>query len=209
MTIKKTRKHNISPYFIKYVLFLCLVYAPCYIYCQPFTLNDRIEPVQLELHNFNPPSVSNAKGKINITEVNQVNDTLYFFVKGISIYSPIYVGIEKFKPDNPLEIGLYKMNWLQADRKGKTDQHGNWDEQFKTDMDFGIMVFSKAIPADYSILVWAGDETGFELPGVFITEDDEKEQTGAWGMLEKNIFYILFGLLIIFMAYFIIKRSIK
>ncbi len=60
---------------------------------QPFNFNPTIKPVELKLFPYKAKDKAKDKGKMNVTRVKQVKDTLYYFVKGASIYSPVYVGV--------------------------------------------------------------------------------------------------------------------
>src|SRR5690606_27652858 len=134
------------------ILFLAVLVfcGPSILRAQPFTLEPSIKPVELKLHKFNPSFEEKAKGKLSLTDVNQVKDTMYFFVKGVSIYSPTYVGIQAADPNNGVDVSLHKMAWKNSDRKGETDRDGVWNETFKTENDFGIRVIAKNKPVAYS-----------------------------------------------------------
>ena len=79
------------------------------ISAQPFTLKENINPIELKFHPFNPSKIENekGKGKINITEINQVKDTLYFYARNLSIYSPIYVSVDAEVPDPKINVGEF------------------------------------------------------------------------------------------------------
>lgn len=127
------------------------------IIAQPFTLDERIQPRQLELVNYRKDDPK-RKGRINVTEVTQEKDTLYYFVKDISIYSPVYFSITTENTAVPVKLSLNKENWIQAHRKGETDDKGRWETKFKTEGDFGIMVVPGEKPAKYTLVTWVGDE---------------------------------------------------
>ena len=200
---------------MKYVHFrisflVCLLWATLFslsAYAQPFTLDDNIKPIKLELHTFEDDSLNIGKGKMNLTKVTQVNDTLYFSVYGVSIYSPIYVGVNVDDPNKPLDISLHKMNWINEDRKGTTDANGEWQDSFKTETDFGIRVIAKADSTSYGLLVWTGDEVDFDLPKIFNPEPEE--EGGIFKLLKENILYIIIGILLLIIFYFFIKNKKK
>lgn len=178
---------------------------------QPFTLEKEVKPVKLEFHKFNPPSEPKAKGKLNVTEVTQIRDTMYFFTNEISIYSPVYVGVTAKDKGNPLEIHLAKMNWKTPDRSGTTGSSGHWEEKFKTETDFGIMVIAKNKPASYSLIVWNGDEVKIDMPSVFKNGADKTtnvKKTGE-GFFKKNGMYIIIGLLLVIVALLFYKLKNK
>jgi hypothetical protein len=177
-------------------LFALFIFVFGQVNAQPFTLEDHIKPVKLELHKFNPSKEPKAKGRLGVAQITQVKDTMYFWAGGISIYSPVYVGVNVADPSNTVEVRLHKMNWKEASRSGSTDNKGHWEEKFKTENDFGIMVIAKSKPVTYSIVTWAGDESKFELPTVF------KKDDGSGGGVEGNFFkdnmlYIIIGVLVL------------
>ncbi|MBK8608375.1 MAG: hypothetical protein IPN82_16845 [Chitinophagaceae bacterium] len=109
-------------------------------FAQPFNLKKEIKPTELSLIKFTPKDVK-KKGRINITKVVQVKDTAYYFVKKLSIYSPIVVSVGVQDPANPVQVSLHKWNWKEVSRPGKpTNEKGYWEETFSTEGDFGIMV---------------------------------------------------------------------
>ena len=169
---------------------------------QPFTLKEYISPTELKFHPFTPSGNTKAKGKINITEVNQVKDTLYFFARGMSIYSPIYVSVDGEVPSDKIHTGIYKMNWLDANRKGTTDKNGHWETSFKTEMDFGIMVIPEVTPIKYSLIVWSGDEANFEMPTAFKKNIENSKNSNS---KKFPFLYVVIGVMAIALIYLFFK----
>ena len=92
----------------KFSALFVMLFAVGFLYGQPFTLKQHIKPTKLEFHPFNPKGQPLGKGKINITEVNQVKDTLYFYTNAMSVFSPTYVSIDSEVPENKIWTGIYK-----------------------------------------------------------------------------------------------------
>lgn len=176
---------------------------------QPFSLDDRIKPVELNLYPFNPSSQPKAKGRLNVTQVTQQKDTLYFFAKGASIYSPVYVGISTADKEHPIEVRLCKTNWKDLARQGSTGTEGHWEDKFKTEGDFGIMVIAINKPSDYSLTVWNGDEAKFELPTVFNNDKAAMTAKGGGNFLKDNLLYIVIGVLVLLIAFLFFKLKTK
>ena len=128
-----------------------------YSIAQPFSLDDRIQPTELNLVDFKKTDTI-QKGRINMSEITQNKDTSYYFVKGLSIFSPVYFGLTTNAEAGNIRVNLCKDNWHQVNQNGETGSKGHWQANFKTEGDFGIMVITEIKPADYSIIVWAGDE---------------------------------------------------
>ena len=146
---------------------------------------------------------------MNITRVTQVKDTLYYFVQGASIYSPVYVGLTSLDPSVKVDVRLCKMNWKNFLRSGTTDDKGQWKENFKTENDFGIMVIPQSKPAKYTLLVWVGNEAKLELPTVLGGDEkkaDEKSGGGKGGG-SNMILYIIIGVLAVAVAFLFLKRK--
>lgn len=147
------------------VLFVAIVTSSVAI-AQPFTLDKKIKPVELTWLNYKAKD-SAWNGKINITSVKQVKDTLYFFVKGLSIYQPVYLSVSTKNKKGAVDIFLCKESWQKPDKKGVLE-NGYWYEKFKTEGSFGIMIVTKKKPQDYQILLWAGKEmVNRKLPSPF------------------------------------------
>ncbi len=146
------------------------------LWAQPFTLDKKFKVTELVLHKFSPPDEPKASGRISIAEVTQKDDTIYYFVKGVSIYSPVYVGVQFTGAKNEsVNVSLHKLSWKKAERSGTTDARGHWEEKFKTENDFGLRVTAKSKPVTYSLMVWVGDSPKIELPSVFKKSDVKRK----------------------------------
>ncbi len=173
---------------------------------QPFTLND-ITPIELNLVNYKRDDPK-EKGRINVTSVTQVKDTMYFFVKGLSMYSPAYFGITSVKGSAPIVVNLNKENWVQPNQSGETDDKGYWHASFKTEGDFGIMVVPKEKPANYTLVTWVGDEAkdvGVTSP----FKEGGAAEPGSGNFFTKNIVYIILGVVILGLLLFIFLKLKK
>lgn len=184
-----------------------LLLSSTVLLAQPFTLDKKFKPVQLKLHKYNPPNEPKAKGKISISQTTQKNDTTFYFVKGTSIYSPVYFSIKSNDPSNTLEVSLHKLSWRKAERSGTTDGNGYWGQQFKTENDFAIRVIAKEKPVAYSMMVWVGDEAKMELPSLF------KKGTitnGGGNFFKNSLLYIaIAGLIIVIVVLFFKYKNKK
>lgn len=193
---------------MKYVILpVVLLLSSMTTHAQPFTLDPAIKPVSLVLHPFAPKDKPIQKGRMSLTKVTQVKDTLFYVVEGASIYSPVYVGVNSFDPANKITVQVSKMNWKNADRRGTTDDKGHWHEKFKTENDFGIMIIPETKPAKYTLTVWVGDESKFELPAVMQTGKDATSKVagtkGKGGM--STILYVVIGVLALAVVFLFLK----
>ena len=190
---------------------LLFLFIAASVTAQPFNLDTSINPVEIKLRPFKPTHKDSAlqKGRMNIIRVTQVKDTLYYFVQGASIYSPVFVGVTSLDPANKIKVQLHKMNWQNANRSGTTDDKGQWSEKFKTENDFGIMVIPQSKPAKYTLLVWVGDEAKIELPPVIDENKGEGSASGksGGGMSQSTILYIIIAVLVVIVAFLFLKRK--
>ena len=106
---------------------------------QPFTLNKDLKPTELIMIPYKDKKDTTWNGKINITTVKQTKDTMYFFVKGLSIYQPVYIGVDNNNKNQKCKISLCKDNWTNPDKTGELI-NGFWQHKFRTEGSFGIMI---------------------------------------------------------------------
>jgi hypothetical protein len=173
---------------------------------QPFNLNDRIKPVELEFRRFNPKD-SIKQGKISIASVQQTEDTMYFFAKGISIYSAVYVSVTGNNSCPDLKISLHTDNWHKADQSGTTNEKKHWETKFKTEGDFGIMVVGPPQISKYAIIVWNGKDVRPDMPSPFKTKG---KSSGGGGIFSgKNLLIGGIVLLLIIIGFLLYKLKNK
>jgi hypothetical protein len=168
---------------------------------QPFNLDDRIQPTELNLVTYKKGDPK-ASGHINVTTVTQTQDTMYFFVKGLSMYSPAYFGITGDDHAAVINVTLNKENWHQANKKGETDDKGHWETSFKTEGDFGIMVVPKVKPAKYTLVTWVGDEA--KDVGVITPFTNAKITAAGGNFFKNNLLYIVAGIAVVLLVLVII-----
>jgi hypothetical protein len=152
MIIKTNRMTKI------FSIFLLLVFCTKICRAQPFTLNKKIAPTELTLLNYTDKKDTTWNGKISVITVEQNKDTAYYFVKGLSMYQPIYFGVDAKNSAQKITINLCKDSWKKIERTGVTNNKGSYKTQFKTEGSFGIMIVSKAPLTTYNIRVWVGKE---------------------------------------------------
>jgi hypothetical protein len=192
---------------MKILLAAVVLFVSSQTNAQPFNLDEKINPTELKLVK-NPDSSGIKKGRINITEATQVKDTMYYFVNGLSIYSPTYFSISQDETTpGDIQIRLCKENWAAVDISGNTGSSLQWETNFKTEQDFGIMVIGPKRPVKYSMLVWSGDDKKtVEIPSAFTTYDKVKGGKSGGGFGGK-ILYIVIGLLAAAVIFLLIKRK--
>jgi hypothetical protein len=170
---------------------------------QPFTLNDKIKPTELKLTPYRAGD-SKTHGRVYGAVVTQTQETQYFFVQGISIYSPNYVAVTADNPSAPIQVSLHKAIWDRPTLKGQTDSAGHWDAKFKTTGDFGISVAADKLPATYAILVWVGNEIELPLVSPFKKSVGSPSSGRSLGTMA---IYLVVGLLILAIAAVLLRKS--
>ncbi|HOZ70703.1 MAG TPA: hypothetical protein PLU11_11460 [Chitinophagaceae bacterium] len=189
-----------------FMLFALALLSGGLLRAQPFTL-DNITPTELLLVDYKKEDTL-RRGLINVTTVNQVKDTAWYFVKGLSMFSPVYFGLTAPEGNGNIRVQLCKDNWKTANRSGETGEKRHYQEQFKTEGDFGIMVIAEQKPASYTMITWTGKEAkevGITSPFKGEGEGAIKEQGGNF--LKENYLYILIGLMVVVIAYLVFKMK--
>lgn len=125
---------------------------------QPFSLDKAINPVELKLVDYTHAPDKKWNGKMAMADVTQVNEDSYFYVRGLSMYQPVYFTIVAEKPADKLNVELSKNNWKKADKSGATDAKGKWKASFKTEGSFGIKVKKSNPSSKYRLMVWVGSD---------------------------------------------------
>jgi len=133
---------------------------------QPFALDEKIKPTELVLSDY-VGTDARLKGKVAVAEVTQKDGTLYFFAKGISIFSPVVLFVETANKADKLVVSLHKNTWNTVELTGETDSEGLWSQNFKTGGDFGLKVSTTKLPAKYQIILWVGDEVDVDMQSPF------------------------------------------
>lgn len=172
------------------------------VWAQPFNLDERINPKKLELKEYK--KADTVKGQINITEVTQKQDTSYYFVKGFSMYSPTYFGINTTDPDADIKINLCQENWQSIHRTGTLKGKGIWKSQFKVEDDFGIMIIANKKPVRYVLTIWSGIEMKIDMPSVFKDADDTATKGGGW--FKKNMTLVIIGIVALIIILFLLFK---
>lgn len=121
---------------------------------QPYTLDKNVKPIELRLIDYaGNKGDTTWKGKVNFTTVTPKKDTTYFFVRGLSVYQPIYFSTTG--KNKNLEISLCKDSWKRANQKGNLKSNEKWSTHFKTEGSFGIMMITKT-REPYQMFTWVG-----------------------------------------------------
>ncbi len=188
-------------------LFVFSLLLPAIAKAQPFTLDENITPTELMLVDYKKDDTL-RRGMINVTTVTQVKDTAYYFVKGLSMFSPVYFGLTAPEGNGNIRVQLCKDNWTTANRSGETGDKRHYQEQFKTEGDFGIMVIAEQKPASYTMITWMGKEAkevGITSP--FKEGGKEPVKEGSGNFLKNNYLYILIGLLVAVIGFLVFKMK--
>lgn len=190
------------------ILFLLavLLSSSAQLIAQPFNLTESIQPVELIFTDHKKEGAEKAKGRISINTLTQEKDTMYYFVKGLSMYSPTYFGLNTSDPGADIKVNLCKENWHTFHQTGTVTGKGIWKSQFKTEGDFGIMVIAHKRPVRYVLLVWTGDEMKIDMPSVF--KSASAAAIGGEGWFKKNLTWLVIGAVaLLLLAFLFFKRK--
>lgn len=193
---------------ICYSLISFLLLAGKQLAAQPFNLTESVQPVELSFTDYKKEADDKAKVRISMNTLSQDKDTMYYFIKGLSMYSPTYFSLNSTDPDADIKVNLCKENWHVFHKTGEIKGKGIWKSNFKTEGDFGIMVIAHKKPVRYVLLVWTGDEMKIEMPSVFTNVDAAVMSGGGW--FKKNLVAVIIGavaLLIIVFLLFKLKKK--
>jgi hypothetical protein len=151
---------------------------------QPFNLTESVQPVELIFTEHKKDGDDKAKGRISINTLSQERDTAYYFIKGLSLYSPTYFSLNSSDEGADIKVNLCKENWHTSHQTGIVKGKEIWSSRFKTEGDFGVMVIARKKPARYVLLVWTGNEMNIEMPSVFKSAATATGSGSGW--LAKN-----------------------
>jgi hypothetical protein len=171
------------------LLFASLLMAGKETAAQPFNLDENIRPVELNFEEYKKEGEDKPKGRISMNTYSQENDTAYYFIKGLSMYSPTYFSLNSADPAADIKVSLCKENWHTFHQTGNVKGKSIWKSNFKTEGDFGIRVVANKKPAHYVLLVWTGDEIKVELPSVFKSGDPAAATGSSW--FKKNMLVVI------------------
>jgi hypothetical protein len=175
------------------LLIVLLAFTACPAWAQPFTLDDTIKPTEIKLEPYKTGDPK-TEGRMYGASISQSEPARYFFLQGVSIYSPVYVGVTADDPSTAVQVALHKENWNQPHLRGDTGSRGHWDARFKTSGDFGIRVASDH-PAKYALLIWVGNEVNAPMPSPF-THSKTSSPTSASPASNNNLLlYIIIAAL--------------
>lgn len=174
------------------------------VIAQPFNLTESVQPVELIFTDYKKEADEKAKGRISINTFTQELDTMYYFIKGLSMYSPTYFSLNTTDPDANIKVNLCKENWHKAHRTGEIKGKGIWKSNFKTEGDFGIMVIANKKPVRYVLLVWSGKEMNLEILSVFKTANSSDIKGESW--FKKNIILVVGAAIALLIISFLLMK---
>jgi hypothetical protein len=175
---------------------------------QPFNLTESVQPVELNFVEHKKDGAEKANGRISINTLDQDRDTAYYFIKGLSLYSPTFFSINTSDPDADLKVNLCKENWHNFHQTGDVKGKEIWSTRFKTEGDFGIMVIANKKPARYVMLVWTGEEMKIEMPSVFKGAAAATSEGGGW-FADNMALVITVALALLIITFLVLKLKKK
>jgi hypothetical protein len=130
-----------------------------------------------------------------------------FYIKGLSINTPVAMVLEASDPNSPMTLQLmndYSPNW---DRTVSTEDQGAVTTRFRTEGPAVALVKSSGGMQPYRLAVWVGPEVKVfaSAPPPFLTEEEYRKRHGGFSR-----WYLLGGVvLVLAIATFIWMRKRK
>jgi hypothetical protein len=190
---------------LKTILFLLSLSLGYTGFAQPFTLNDKIKPIELKLQE---DTRNGHEGELFVAVISYVDTTKYYYVSGHSMFQDIDVVVAKFNKTEDLEVELANNSWEDVVDKQSTSKALNGIINFKVRApnEFGIKVISPSKEkVKYTIAVHAGSEQKKYLGSPFTKISKKEMEEGGTTTNsvsgKKNgvsiMLYILLGLAIL------------
>ncbi|RYY58022.1 MAG: hypothetical protein EOO09_00175 [Chitinophagaceae bacterium] len=183
---------------VKLLLLSLLLLTVVVTGAQPFSLDERVVPVELKMEEYTVPGKDKPDGRLAKFVTTQETDTAYYYVKGLSMYSPTYFSINGIDDDVSLHVNLCQENWRQSLRSGDVSGTKIWNSKFKTEDGFGIMVVAKNKPARYVLLTWTGKELDVPMPSVFRQAGESGSADGLAAWSKANLLTV--GIIVLALA---------
>lgn len=130
---------------------ILLLLAVVTINAQPYSLDEEIKPVKLELKE----DRNNPNSKIVITNAYIEDKDQYFFVKGHDLFEFIDVLIFSNYGTPNIKADLVNNNWkdIKSSQTTKKEENGIINFKLRTYGDFGLHIYPTGEKANYTIMV--------------------------------------------------------
>lgn len=183
---------------------------------QPYTLDQKIKPVKLELQD-----VKSKKGaKSIVANSTMINEPQYFYVNGCSMFQFIDIFIFSNFGSPNFTVELAKNTWNEVERTATTGGSKNGIVNFKlrTEGDFGFKIVPTGQKINYSIIIYASEPVEEFLGSAFKKADNETIEGGedsASGGNSKSsgssntILYILLGVALLVIGFLASKVLLR
>ncbi len=190
---------------ILFVLFMGLAYTG---FAQPFTLDDKIKPVELALIE---DTRIGHEGEKSIVTLSTVDSTRYYFVSGHEMWQFLDILVTPLDDmAYPIEVSLAQDNWESPNmvKTSRDAEDGIISFKTRTWSKFGIKVKSLENKiVNFSIIVLASPPQKSYLGNPFTKIEESKMKAGSDGNTSNNgssdsgggktILYILLGVAIL------------
>jgi hypothetical protein len=196
---------------MKILKFLVVGLIICFtgtILAQPYTLDEKIKPVKLELKD-----VTSKKGaKSIIANSTMVSEPQYFYVNGCSMFQFIDIFIFSNFGSPNFTVELAKNTWNEVEQSKSTggSENGIINFKIRTEGDFSFKVIPTGKKINYSIIIYASEPIeeflGSAFKKVGTDEMDEGEASGATGSSDNSgssntLLYIVLGVALLVIGF--------
>lgn len=185
-------------------IYVVMLFVCNSLFAQPYTLDEEIKPVQLELKDD-----KNHEGAQHLLANATIdNKPQFYFVKGINMFQFVDVYIFSNFGNPNFKVELVKNTWNEVEESESTSGSKNGIINFKlrTEGDFGFKVLPAAKKINYTIYVYASSPMEQHLGSAFTkaTKKDTDPETGgtATGSGGSNTtLYIILGVALLVIGF--------
>ena len=137
---------------MKYSIWLLLLISLAHAQsiAQPFNLTESVQPIELNFTEHKKEGEEKANGRISVNTYNQEQDTAYYFIKGLSLYSPTFFSLNSSDPGTDIKVNLCKENWHSFHQSGAVQGKEIWSAGLKQKAISGSWLLPKrSLPGMY------------------------------------------------------------
>ncbi|NND62937.1 MAG: hypothetical protein HKN48_07050 [Flavobacteriaceae bacterium] len=186
-------------------------------FAQPYTLDENIKPVQLELQED-----KNMEGAQSVVaNVTMETDPQFFFVKGVNMFQfiDVYIFSNFGKPNFKAELVRNTWNDVEESESTGSSENGIINFKLRTEGDFGFKVLPTGNKINYTIVVYASGPIQDYLGSAFkkANKSELEEGSGASnnsgssssGGSSNTLLYIILGVALLVIGFLAAKLMNK
>jgi uncharacterized membrane protein YeaQ/YmgE (transglycosylase-associated protein family) len=171
---------------------------------QPYTLDEKITPVQLELKD----DKDHEGAQHVLANATIENDPQFYFVKGINMFQfvDVYIFSNFGNPNFKVELVKNTWNEVEETETSRGSKNGIINFKLRTEGDFGFKVLPTGKKINYTIYVYASSPMEAHLGSAFtkatkkdIDPDSGGSSSGSGG--SNMVLYIILGVALLVIGF--------